>query len=182
MNYKTQKRKMNSVSDVNDIPKGYNELLREYVVLRKDLDETKQELYASRKNVQLLEVLQNDYQNEVELLQSKLDEEKKGLEEKTIQLEDYNTNLKLKFNAKIQSLEAELVHEEEEKLALVNQIELLRKTNVSIADGEIISKLYDEIYNLKEENIQISEEMKESVEFLQTQNANLEETISVCIN
>lgn len=173
-----------SDNNVSIIPEQYEILKKEYILLKKELDCTKQEVYGSKRNIQLLEALQNDYQNEIELLQSKIDTEKNNLEEKIIHLEEYNSNLKLKFNGKIQSLEIELAKSEEENESLKNEVDLLKNMNTSINYTDI-NRLNDEIFTLKNQNLKIletNEEMKLSFEQLQKQNLVLEDTILVCHN
>lgn len=117
-------------SDVNCIPEAFDALKREIILLTEELDNTKQELYASKRNIQLLEALKTDYQSEVELLQSKIDTEKNNLEQKIIQLEECNTSLKLKFHDHVHSLELNLSKCEEDNLLLKDEIELLKKSHI----------------------------------------------------
>lgn len=168
--------------NVTVIPQEYDALKMEYIILKKELDYTKQELYESKRNVQLLEDLQGHYQSEIEFLQTQTETNKKNLEEKVVRLEEFNSSLKLKLNDRINSLELDLLKLEEQNALLQNEIEILRKTNTSTSDVEVINKLNDEIFNLKGENLMIletAEELKISLECLQKQNSMLEGTILV---
>lgn len=171
--------------NVSVIPEEYDALKLEYINLKKELDYTKQELYESKRNVQLLEDLQGHYQSEIEFLQTQSETNKKNLEEKLIRSEEFNSSLKLKLNDRINSLELDLLKHEEQNALLQNEIEILRKTNTSTSDVEVINKLNDEIFNLKGENLIIletAEELKISLECLQKQNSMLDATILVSMS
>lgn len=174
-----------STSDISCTTEECEALKKEILFLKKELDNRNQELHGSKRNNQLLEALQIDYQNEIELLQLKIDAEKNTLEQKVSQLEEYNNSLKFNFNDKVHSLELTLSKYEEENLLLKNEIEILKKLDMSVSDIDTKNKLNDEIFNLKNENLMISkssEELGELFKSLQKQNTILEEKLSVCIN
>lgn len=173
---------MNSDCNVGVIPEEYSVLKKEYMTLKQQIDITKQELYASKRNLQVLEALQNDYQNEVDLLQSNSDGEKKMLEEKILQLQDMNNNLKLKYSDRIEGLEQKLHTYEEENISLKNELEISKKSNAAVHNDSFISKLNDDILTLREENLSLLDcigEKKDSIDALQKQNLVLEEMLLV---
>lgn len=156
---------------------------QECILLKKELEKTKQELYSCKRNVHLLEGLQREYQNEMEMLQSEGDSEKEALEHKIVQLEENNILLKLKYSEKNELAQKDFIQLQEENKGLKIEIELLKNTKTTTtSESDSINILYDEIMKLKEENFYIQEkfeELKISKENLEQQIVFLDETLSV---
>lgn len=173
------------MANVTILPEDYDGLKREYLVLRKELDSVTQELYASKRQLKIVEVLQHECQSEIEILQSQENSERLKQEEKIAHLEENISNIRSKYIKQIQALESELTSKEEVIEKLKAEVENLNKNNVTQTSTDEIYTLLEELTNLKHENevlLENEEELKLSLEIVQKNNLLLEEALTVSLN
>lgn len=170
------------MANVTVLPDDYDGLKKEYLVLRKELDGVKQELYANKRQLKVFEAVQLEYQSEIEILQSEENCHRLKQQEKITQLEENISNVKSKCNKQIQALEAELTAKEEENEKLKAEMEILKKSDLSQTPSDDTYKLLEELTNLKHEYealLEHQEELKLSIEILQKNCFALEEALTV---
>jgi len=108
-------------------PEDYTDLLKQYKILQHELNETKQNLYETSRQQKISEALLNEYQNDIEILQSKEQSLSEKFENKVSSLEEHIASLRSNHLKAISCLEAELEKKEKENETLKSQMELLEK-------------------------------------------------------
>ncbi|KAJ8985644.1 hypothetical protein NQ317_015140 [Molorchus minor] len=169
------------MAKVSIIPEDYDSLQKENKVLKSELENVNQELYGCKRQLKIFEALQNEYQSEIEILQSEHDIENQKLKEKIVHLEENLNETRIKYNEHIQSLEADLAKKEEENVSLQAKIELLKKVQLTQAPADDVNKLLEELASLKDEKDALlfnEEDLNLTVEILQKKNLKLEETLA----
>ncbi|XP_050306186.1 protein Spindly [Anthonomus grandis grandis] len=153
----------------------FNAILLENKHLKKELEETKQNLYECNRQAKLNDALVCEYRSEIQVLQSNESEISKKLNEKIGHLEDTITKLRSSHFETITSLQSELSDKDQEINSLKEELEILRrltevekKTEVStdFKEFELLNEI--ELLNQKcadlEETLQSAQEHQESLE------------------
>lgn len=172
------------MASVTILPEDYDGLKKEYLVIRKELDNVTQELYVTKRQLKVVEALQLEYQSEIEILHCEKNSERLKQGEKIAHLEENIGNIKSKYVKQIQALEFELSSKEGETEKLKAEVDNLKKDNVIQTSTDEVYKLLEEVTSLKQEKgilLEQEEELKLSIDISEKNSLALEEALTVSI-
>lgn len=166
---------------IEELQKEYNNLKQILLSAQQDLDCKNQQLYDYKRQLTTAQVLEKEYQQEIQSLQSGENTQIEKLKGRIKQLEGEAINLKQDSNEQISCLETELSVKNQE----VEQLQIELKT-LSLTISNNTTNDYDK---LKAENTKLHSEleslhanydfMKEEYQQLQKHNVSLEENIAI---
>nr|XP_023021562.1 protein Spindly [Leptinotarsa decemlineata] len=161
----------------------FDNLKKDYFIIKKELDRTNQELYDCKRQLKVQEALQHEFQSEIDMLQSDEIRQKQKYQDMISHLEETISNLRSNYNEQIQTLESAIVNLEEKNVALEVELGAVKKTNSSMSFSGDTTQLIEEILLLKEDNQGFTEnrdELVANLEELQHNNFELQKTLDEC--
>lgn len=153
------------------------DLTKKYLKLKEENENTKQELHECKRNLKIMHSTQQDYKNEVDMLQSEEIKQKQKYQEIIRQLEQNINDVRSKHSEEIQSLEDTIVKMEEKIDKLKSELYVFKDANITHFRGDT-SSLIQEILSEPPEFYE-NQELRVKLQEVTDANKALEEKVQV---